>query len=313
MPTIARGVLVCVCVVVCLLVLIIAVGLAYRALRQHENAQAFAIHTPHGIDEAGFVKIGGIDQWVTIRGEDAANPVILFVHGGPGLAISPLFAWFRPWEKWFTLVQWDQRGAGKTYGRYGKSTPDMSRDRIVSDGIELSEYLRRRLHHGKIIVLAHSWGASVGLVMVAGRPDLFSAYVGAGQVTGAAQEEAAHAMALAAARKAGDVKAIKAFETTRPPYVSADQMMDMHMRAVAYSPLAERTYVTRSAPTALVAPGYSLIDLFDNGMGGLFSIRPLFHDMTSFDARRVDRRFAVPMIFIQGELDNITPTPSVRA
>ncbi len=305
---IGQGAAVCSGVVV----LVLLLAIAYRAYRQHENAQAFAIGAPNGVDEAGFVRIGGLDQWVTVRGEDRANPVILVVHGGPGLAYSPLFAWFRPWEKAFTVVQWDQRGAGKTYGRYGKATPDLSRERIVSDGIELSDYLRRHLHKDRIVLLGHSWGSTVSLEMIARRPDLFSAYVGTGQVVGAAQEEAAHAMALAAARKAGDLKSVKALVTLGPPYAGSDQMMAARRLASAYAPEAERTYFMRSLPTALFAPGYSLADLYDNGMAGLYSIRPLYNDVNTFDARRLGRNVAVPIVLIQGDLDNITPTPSVK-
>ena len=81
------------------------------------NAEQFAISPKNGIDEATYVSIGGIEQWVTIRGEDRANPVLLFLHGGPGDVTSPwTFALFAPWEKHFTVVQWDQRGAGRTLG-----------------------------------------------------------------------------------------------------------------------------------------------------------------------------------------------------
>jgi hypothetical protein len=95
------------------LVLSIAGGLAYRAFRQHENAGAMTIISPNGIDEAMFAPIGGIEQWITIRGWDRNNPVLLYVDGGPGGATSP-FNVFSRWEKVFTVVQWDQRGAGKT-------------------------------------------------------------------------------------------------------------------------------------------------------------------------------------------------------
>jgi len=292
--------------------LVVSSALAYRIYRQQQDARAFAIRTPNGIDEAGFVRIGGIDQWVTIRGEDRSNPVILILHGGPGLAYSPLFAWFRPWERWFTVVQWDQRGAGKTYGRYGKATPSLSRETIVSDGIALSDYLRGHLHKDRIVLLGHSWGSTVGLEMVARRPDLFAAYVGTGQVVDAAQEVAAHAMALDAARKANDDGAVRALQAVQPPYATARQMMAAHMRASAYAPAAERAYVTRSLPTALFAPGYSLTDLYDNGAAGLYSIGPLYRDVSSFDAHRLGASFAVPVIIIQGDLDNVTPTASVR-
>src|SRR6266540_6169595 len=79
------------------------------------NAQQFKINSEKGIDEATFVTIGGIEQWVTIRGWDRDNPVLLFLHGGPGDVTNPWsFALFAPWEEHFTVVQWDQRGAGRT-------------------------------------------------------------------------------------------------------------------------------------------------------------------------------------------------------
>jgi hypothetical protein len=77
------------------------------------NTHTYQITAPNGIDEASYVKIGGIEQWITIRGEDRNNPVLLFLHGGPGDATNPWgYAAFRSWLKYFTVVQWDQRGAG---------------------------------------------------------------------------------------------------------------------------------------------------------------------------------------------------------
>jgi len=97
------------------------------------NAQQYAISSPKGIDEAQFVAIGGIEQWVTIRGWDRDNPVLLFLHGGPGDVTNPwTFALFAPWEKHFTVVQWDQRGAGRTLRKTGPAiAPTMTVDRIV--------------------------------------------------------------------------------------------------------------------------------------------------------------------------------------
>jgi pimeloyl-ACP methyl ester carboxylesterase len=89
---------------------------------RNRNVRDYAITTPHGIDEARYVRIGGIDQWITLRGEDRNNPVLLILHGGPGDATNPFgYAVFRSWLKTFTVVQWDQRGAGRTLGRNGPS------------------------------------------------------------------------------------------------------------------------------------------------------------------------------------------------
>src|SRR5712692_3953463 len=92
------------------------------ALRSR-NARDYAITTPNGIDQARYVEIGGIEQWITIRGEDRSNPVLLFLHGGPGDATNPWsYAVFRSWLKVFTVVQWYQRGAGRTLGMNGASS-----------------------------------------------------------------------------------------------------------------------------------------------------------------------------------------------
>src|SRR6266404_5452473 len=92
------------------------------------------------INEPGFVSIGGIDQWIAIQGNDIQNPVILFLHGGPVEAQSPVLGQFWPWLRDFTVVNWDQPGAGKTFGRNGASTPGMTLDRMVDDICEVAAH-----------------------------------------------------------------------------------------------------------------------------------------------------------------------------
>src|SRR2546430_2569366 len=99
------------------------------------SARDYAVTTPNGIDEANYVKIGGLEQWITIRGEDRKNPVLLLLHGGPGDATNPWgYAGFRNWLKYFTVVQWDQRGAGRTFGRNGEAAAStITVERMVQD------------------------------------------------------------------------------------------------------------------------------------------------------------------------------------
>ena len=92
------------------------------------------------ISEAKFVPLGGIQQWITIRGEKANSPLLLILHGGPGDAQSSFTDVYKDYEKKFIVVQWDQRGAGKTFGKYHEQTPDLSIEQLVNDGIELAEY-----------------------------------------------------------------------------------------------------------------------------------------------------------------------------
>jgi pimeloyl-ACP methyl ester carboxylesterase len=134
------------------------------------------------LDESGFVRIGGIDQWIAIRGQDRRNPAILFLHGGPGEAQSPFLDQFLPWQRHYTVVNWDQRGSGKTFGRNGASTPDVTLDRLTDDACEIAEHVRGRLGKKKVILAAHSWGSFLGVHVIKRRPELFHAYVGTGQV-----------------------------------------------------------------------------------------------------------------------------------
>lgn len=171
--------------VMVLAVLAIGSGLGFRAYRQQLAARVLAIQSPDGIQEGMYVKIGGIDQWLQIRGEDRSNPVILFVHGGPGGSTIPMSSAWRPWEKYFTVVQWDQRGAGRTFRMTGDSVAStMTLAQMTQDGVEVAEFLRAHLHKDRIILIGHSWGSFLGIHIVKQRPELFQAYVGTGQVVG---------------------------------------------------------------------------------------------------------------------------------
>ena len=136
------------------------------------------------IDVETYIEIGSIRQWVTIHGDDKANPVLLFIHGGPGGALSPFSqAVFGDWERSFTIAQWDQPGAGRTFGQTGEQIASrLTIDRVVSDGIEVAEEILRRTGKGKLILLGGSWGSVIGMEMASRRPDLFFCYVGASQL-----------------------------------------------------------------------------------------------------------------------------------
>jgi pimeloyl-ACP methyl ester carboxylesterase len=184
------------------------------------NAREYAITTPNAIDEARYVEVGGIEQWITIRGEDRSNPVLLFLHGGPGDATNPWgYAAFRLWLRHFTVVQWDQRGAGRTLGRNSSaSSPAITVNRMVQDGVELAALLARTLRKNKIVLVGHSWGSTLGVLMAKARPDLFYAFVGTGQVADPAKNYAVAYDALV--RKAGalqDERALRELRTVGPP------------------------------------------------------------------------------------------------
>ncbi|MBI3933710.1 MAG: alpha/beta hydrolase [Acidobacteria bacterium] len=156
---------------------------------------------------------------VTIRGANRENPVVLFLHGGPGSTLSPFGAsLFHDWEQSFTVVQWDQRGAGRTYAKSGPSIePTMTIDRMTQDGIEVAEYVRAHLDKKKIVLIGGSWGAVLGVYMARARPDLFHAYVGVAQIVSTEDWSAGYARTLELARQATDQQSIAELESIGPP------------------------------------------------------------------------------------------------
>ena len=161
-------------VVLGVLVVLALGALAFRAWRQLRVAARLEIRTPNGIDESGLQRIGGIEQWVSIRGRDLANPVIVIAHGGPGSGLSPLIAETTlGWERHFTVVHWDQRGAGRTFSRAKAGQGEMTLARIAEDGLEVTAYALKRTGQAKAILFGGSWGTVVAVAMARRRPDLF--------------------------------------------------------------------------------------------------------------------------------------------
>jgi pimeloyl-ACP methyl ester carboxylesterase len=278
-------------------------------LRARTTAQ-YTINSVKGIDEEAFVPIGGIDQWITIRGQDRANPVLLFLHGGPGDVTNPwTFAMFAPWEEQFTVVQWDQRGAGKTFGRNGAGIgPTMTMDRMVQDGVEVADYLRHHLNKKKIIVVAHSFGSIIGLRMVRARPDLFCAYVGTGQVADETRNYyAAYDALMQNARAVGNHEAIA--DLTRvgpPPYKSGDGYRTQWKWANKFE--GADVFLYSRLGLTLVAPGSSVRDINMSDDGQALSGDRLVSQATTQTPAGLGLDFAIPMFFFQGAEDFTTPT-----
>ncbi len=173
---------------------------------------------PNALATLEQMDVNGTRQWVLIRSENVANPVVLYVHGGPGtseLTLNRKDA--QPLEKYLTIVNWDQRGAGKSFAA-GREAATMNRGQFVGDVIALSESLARRFHKNRIVLVGHSWGTVIGLLAVAQRPDLFSAYVGIGQMSDSAESERiSYQWTLEQARKAADRSAVNALTAIAPP------------------------------------------------------------------------------------------------
>lgn len=257
-----------------------------------------------------FVELGGIQQWITIRGEDVRNPVLLLVHGGPGEAQWPSAHEYAPYEKDFVLVQWDQRGAGRTFAKNGDSTPEVNLDRISRDGTELAEYLRKRFNKTRIAILGHSWGSIVGIRMVSARPDLFAAYIGTGQVASwRASVNAQFTYLLTQARLRNDADYVRELQSIeKPDAANAQQYFQFSRKLREYVCSSDRRWLEGLADKARSSPDVSDKDLQDLIAGMNFSGPRLLKDQMATDLMASDKTFSVPFFVVQGQDDMFTPT-----
>ena len=278
----------------------------------------FGCASPHQkVDQQGFVPIGGIEQWVTVKGDDCANPIILFVHGGPGNPLSPFSdALYGAWAKQFTLVHWDQRGAGRTYGRSKPADgASLTVEQLRDDGIAVAAWLTGCYGQRKVIAWGSSWGSILAVHMVKQRPDLFHAYLGTSQVVGyRANQAVSYPKLLGLVRAAGDAPSLAVLEAVgTPPW--SDPRSFGKVRKIIRKYEAK---VTNPAPAAWWTPAplhatpqaeadyeagedYSFIQFVGLHGDGMFS---------TVDLPKLGLDFAVPMFFVEGEQD-LLATPDV--
>lgn len=268
------------------------------------------IENPDGVDEQGFVRIGGIDQWISIRGENRANPVVLEVHGGPGFPNSVFGARTRSWEEHFTFVRWDMRGAGRTFGRFGADGQgEMSFDQLCADAVDVTQHVRARLGVGRVVLLANSFGSVLGLRLARRHPELYSAYVGTDQnIHDAGRDISAREALLARLRAAGKRKALAAVEEMGPDTRrwTARQHADYAKLSTTSDPFTMRTLKTVVVRSLWSSPAHSLRDMGHVLKGMRFSER-IVPQTASFDDWADGTTFDLPFFVFQGDRDVLTP------
>lgn len=248
------------------LAVILLLSLA-RVVVQANIKSTHRIATANGIDEEIVVDIGGIKQYLYLRGQDKDNPIILVLHGGPGSPMTPLtYAYQGGLESDYTVVNWDQRHVGKTYflNDAQQVYDTLSMDRMVEDVREIVSYLSDRFDQHKVVILGHSWGSALGTTFVLKYPELVSAYVGVGQVINPAEGDIlAFEAAKAAAYQAGNTKDIQTFEGLTG-YLINDSNFSKNSFIAARkltSKYLSPTPPDRSLQLLLLSPYYSLKEI----------------------------------------------------
>ncbi|WP_067703097.1 alpha/beta hydrolase [Nocardia jejuensis] len=293
----------------------VAGALGHRRLRRTSAAKRLRITTPNGIDESGFVRIGGVEQWVQIRGEDLSNPVVVEIHGGPGASNLAFTPYTREWERHFTIVRWDMRGTGKTFGRGGPDRQgEMSLEQLQRDSLELVQQVRERIGVGQVVLVANSFGSLIGLRLARSHPELFSAYVGTDQnINAGGRENAAyHALVntLSEKGKRKELAEITAMGADRTGWTAA-QLAKFNKLVFSTDPLIMHTLKTVVLPSLWFSPLHSLRELRD-GMRGQSYCEQIGPPSTHIDEWAEGTEFRIPFFVFQGARDALTPVEPAR-
>jgi pimeloyl-ACP methyl ester carboxylesterase len=260
------------------------------------------------------VRIGGAVQWLSIRTHDLSNPILLFLHGGPGT--SQLASNRRntaALEQFFTVVDWDQRGAGKSYAAIA-GVQRMHIDQFVEDTVELTRYLLKRFGQQRLVLAGHSWGSVIGALTVSKYPWLYHCYVGIGQVAAMeAGELASYRWTLEQARQRQEKKAIRALETMGPPpYKSNWQANTMKQRSYV-ARFGGEIHDSRYGALGLVlrsvlfAREYTLRDRLNFFRGIFGSMKLLWPQLMKIDLFERVPEMRLPVFFMEGKFDHEVP------
>jgi len=286
------------------------------------NTHKFKIRSEAGVQKRDHITIGGIEQYIQIRGQDISNPVIIVLHGGPGSNMAYYsYYWQADLEEAYTIVHWDQRGCGNTYYR-NKEAEKPTLDLLLSDLDELVDYVRAEYGKENVVIMGHSWGTFLGGVYAGKHPEKVSVYVGISQFTDvwqSGQYAAEEAVRLAnAASKTDEAKKIEEqFQLViSSQELNMREFMKLRQLTGKYLPNGDNAqfsvslfspYMTFSDLRWFLSPIFSfdkLIKTQDKLYDTLSSESGLsMYDYTQFE---------VPVVIIAGDCDWITPYSIAR-
>lgn len=265
------------------------------------------------VSEKTWVEINGVRQGMVVRGRDVTNPVLLVVHGGPGMP-DYFLTRDRPidLEDLVTVVWWDQRGTALSYHR-GIPPASMTVEQFVEDTLVVADHLRTRFDQDRILLLGHSWGSLIGIKAAARSPDRFAAYIGMGQMVDQLRsEKLAYDHLLAEFRRRGDRRMVRALEAapvtieggTPRRYLTRVRDPAMHRLGVGTTHDMD-SVITGILLPSLRFPGYTMREKWNLWRGRAFSRSfGLWEDeVLRTDLARQVPRLELPVYFLEGVHD----------
>ena len=253
------------------------------------------------------IELGGMQQWILIRGQDVSNPVLLWLHGGPGAAQMPIARYFNgALEEHFVVVHWDQRGAGKSNpSDFDEST--MTFEQYLQDAHELTIYLESRFGQDRIYLVGHSWGSQLGIRLAQMYPQDYYAYVGVSQVVNGTRAQEAGYEWLADQMRNAD-KAAEFRRLGKPPFTDHQAFVRFIKLIDSYGGGFDVSFA-KLAWITLRAPEYNLQDVTawlrgsNRGSGSMWDIP----EYQAFDALEEIPQLEIPVYFFSGRKDYNTP------
>ena len=278
---------------------------------------------PGSVADAAMIELGGVLQFVLIRGRDTAKPVLLFLHGGPGDAQAPMSRYYNAaLEEHFVVVNWDQRGAGRSFSS-DTDPASLTEEQLLADGHELTGKLRERFGGRKILLAGHSWGSYLGMRLAHRHPEDYAAYVGIGQVANQRESEAqSYQFVLRRARETNSSKALEQLRALGPPDAAGRYRGGMSGLGV------ERRWVREFGGAAhgkgnlgtLLMLGWPLVTFREYRIGDKLrylqaeslSMQMLEDDILAGNLMIEVRRLELPLFIFQGRYDQQTVTSLTR-
>lgn len=300
-----------------ILLLLILILLFYRFYLRYSTK----IDTINGISSLEEITLGDLKQWIFIRGTDQKNPIMIFLHGGPGepaLGMSSSRKLDAELIKHYTVVHWDQRGAGKTYNSQ-IPVDSMTLDRLVEDCNELIDYLRNRFQTQKVFIVAHSSGTLIGIKTAHRYPEKIHAYVGVSQVINDyEQQRISYEFIVEEANKSGNVKDQIAIKEVGPPtYETPEKEFEKARLIIKYGGMMHDFSMKKMLGIVIAyftSPEYSLSEALRTirGKGLKFTTNSLWQEIIHINFTKEIESIKAPIYFFGGKSDMITPTVLVE-
>lgn len=266
------------------------------------------------------VELNGFPQKIHIKG-DPQKPILLFLHGGPGVANRHMCAKYnQDLLDSFMVVGWDQRGTGGSYK--GCDPETLSIDQLTDDAAALVEYLCKTYHKEKIFAIGGSWGSLLGTKLAYRYPEHLYAFVGFGQfVDGELNEKLSYEFALSEARKAGDQESVKKLEELGPPVMAVykggyDGMLIQREVMNKYGGYSKKnqhkSYTGGLAKAYLFSGEYSLADAWGVLKGNRMILEKMWPEIGRVKLQEECTEFQIPYFIFDGRLDKNTPADLVE-